>query len=84
MAKEWYRFPGHFLIPTGVRVDFVKSEFEGMLPRHFEEGGEMGGRFGWPRMGTRVMPKDLNDLNREDKSHYVSSSLLARNSRACF
>ncbi|TFL03571.1 glycosyltransferase family 22 protein [Pterulicium gracile] len=71
VAKEWYRFPGHFLIPTGVRVDFVKSEFEGMLPRHFEEGGEMGGRFGWPRMGTRVMPKDLNDLNREDKSHYV-------------
>ncbi|KAF9535593.1 glycosyltransferase family 22 protein [Crepidotus variabilis] len=37
VAKEWYRFPGHYLIPNGIRVDFVKSEFNGMLPRHFED-----------------------------------------------
>ncbi|KAK7063943.1 mannosyltransferase [Favolaschia claudopus] len=38
VGKEWYRFPGHYLVPTGVRVDFVKSEFEGLLPGHFGEG----------------------------------------------
>ncbi|CAD6899402.1 unnamed protein product [Tilletia controversa] len=34
-GKEWYRFPGHFFVPPGVGVDFVKSEFEGILPKHF-------------------------------------------------
>ncbi|KAK0536430.1 mannosyltransferase [Tilletia horrida] len=34
-AKEWYRFPGHFFILHGVRVDFVKSEFAGILPKHY-------------------------------------------------
>ncbi|KAJ7610801.1 glycosyltransferase family 22 protein [Roridomyces roridus] len=38
VSKEWYRFPGHFLVPTEVRVDFVKSEFDGLLPGHFGEG----------------------------------------------
>ncbi|KAJ6575449.1 glycosyltransferase family 22 protein [Mycena capillaripes] len=38
VSKEWYRFPGHYLVPTGVRVDFVKSEFDGLLPGHFGEG----------------------------------------------
>lgn len=81
-GKEWYRFPGHYLIPDGVRVEFVKSEFDGMLPRHFEEFTpedelEQGGVFAklanrwWLRPQTRFVPDDLNDLNKEDTSHYV-------------
>ncbi|KAJ7170207.1 glycosyltransferase family 22 protein [Mycena filopes] len=38
VSKEWYRFPGHYLVPSGVRVDFIKSEFDGLLPGHFGEG----------------------------------------------
>ncbi|KAL9933340.1 hypothetical protein V8E36_008058 [Tilletia maclaganii] len=34
-GKEWYRFPGHFFVPHGVSVDFVKSEFRGILPKHY-------------------------------------------------
>ncbi|KDR85775.1 hypothetical protein GALMADRAFT_52757 [Galerina marginata CBS 339.88] len=82
-GKEWYRFPGHYLVPTGVQVEFVKSEFDGMLPRHFEEkmpeeeGAEHGGVLAelanrwWLKPQTRFVPKDLNDLNKEDLSHYV-------------
>ena len=66
VGKEWYRFPGHFLVPDGVRVDFIKSEFNGMLPRHFDEQAH-----DWPRRGTREVPEDLNDLNKEDSRHYV-------------
>ncbi|EJC98743.1 asparagine-linked glycosylation 9 protein isoform a [Fomitiporia mediterranea MF3/22] len=75
-GKEWYRFPGHFLVPDGVNVEFVKSEFDGMLPRHFVQSNvsenTSGGVSGlWKRSGTRYVPEDLNDLNEEDPRHYV-------------
>jgi alpha-1,2-mannosyltransferase len=69
LGKEWFRFPGHYLVPDGVRVDFVKSEFDGALPGHFVEG-EGGGQFWW-RDGTRRAPEGLNDLNREAPQFYV-------------
>ncbi|THH03959.1 hypothetical protein EW145_g5876 [Phellinidium pouzarii] len=69
LGKEWYRFPGHFLIPDGVNVEFIKSEFDGMLPRHFAKS--KGDNALWSRDGTRFVPEDLNDLNKEDPSHYV-------------
>lgn len=84
-GKDWYRFPGHFLIPNHVKVEFIKSEFDGMLPRHFEEKlpvedkddsnviTELADRW-WLRPETRYVPKDLNDLNKEDLSHYVRSN----------
>ncbi|KAJ3504710.1 hypothetical protein NLJ89_g7791 [Agrocybe chaxingu] len=83
LGKEWYRFPGSYLVPSGVRVEFVKSEFDGMLPRHFEEGplGEDGGLEGgvlkrlsrswWMRPQTTFVPEDLNDLNKEELSRYI-------------
>ncbi|KAJ7103211.1 glycosyltransferase family 22 protein, partial [Mycena belliarum] len=86
VSKEWYRFPGHYLVPTGVRVDFIKSEFDGLLPGHFGEG-EMKkislkddvistawsvGWYGGSRAATRLVPAGLNDLNKEERSHYAS------------
>ena len=71
VGKEWHRFPGHFFVPDGVRVDWVKSEFDGMLPGHFAET-PLAGRLLERTMGTRVVPKDLNDLNKEAPSFYVS------------
>ncbi|KAJ3086582.1 mannosyltransferase [Quaeritorhiza haematococci] len=37
LGKEWYRFPSHYFIPSGVRVRFLKSEFRGLLPKYFAE-----------------------------------------------
>ncbi|KAG9042410.1 mannosyltransferase [Tulasnella sp. UAMH 9824] len=39
-GKEWYRFPGHYLIPEGVQAEFVKREFDGMLLGHFAPSKE--------------------------------------------
>lgn len=68
-GKEWHRFTSHWLVPDGVNVEFVKSEFDGMLPRHFVPS--KGGDRWWKRDGTRFIPDDLNDLNQEDPRHYV-------------
>ncbi|CDO73179.1 Glycosyltransferase Family 22 protein [Trametes cinnabarina] len=73
VGKEWHRFPGHFLVPDGVRVDWIKSEFDGMLPGHFAETGRRGGLLERVK-GTRVVPKDLNDLNKEAPQLYVDVS----------
>nr|KAF8634960.1 hypothetical protein AX15_000686 [Amanita polypyramis BW_CC] len=72
LGKEWHRFPSHYLIPNGVRVDFIKSEFDGLLPRHFDEGLWVTNKTNWwLRPQTRVVPSDLNDLNLEEPSRYV-------------
>lgn len=76
IGKEWYRFPGHFLVPDEVRVEFIKSAFDGQLPRHFDEdavGTSVAGWDGvWKRLDvTRRAPGDLNDLNKEETSRYV-------------
>jgi len=72
-GKEWYRFPGHYLVPDGIRVDWIKSEFDGMLPTHFLETQDgIRSRV----LGTRHVPVGLNDLNKEEPMHYVSSYVL--------
>ncbi|TFK41811.1 asparagine-linked glycosylation 9 protein isoform a [Crucibulum laeve] len=76
-GKEWYRFPGHYLIPTGIHVEFIKSDFHGQLPRHFG-GNVVTSRSGiskwWFRPETSYTPSDVNDLNMEEESHYVPAS----------
>lgn len=71
VGKEWYRFPGHYLIPDGIRVEWIKSEFDGMLPGHFFETKYEGGLMERV-MGTRIVPHGLNDLNVESPELYVS------------
>ncbi|KAJ2935635.1 hypothetical protein H1R20_g1457, partial [Candolleomyces eurysporus] len=56
-GKEWHRFPGHFLVPNGVQVGFIKSEFDGLLPGHFA-------------LPPNDQP-GFNDLNLEEPSHHV-------------
>lgn len=73
LGKEWYRFPGHYLVPNGVKVDFVKSEFGGLLPAHFEEShAKLTFNGWWDRPGSRITPANLNDLNKEAPEFYVS------------
>ncbi|TFK56717.1 glycosyltransferase family 22 protein [Heliocybe sulcata] len=68
IGKEWHRFPGHYHVPDGVRVEFIKSEFDGLLPGRFPPSGRAGL---WLREGTRAVPDGMNDLNKEEPSHYA-------------
>lgn len=70
LGKEWYRFPGHYLVPNGIRVDFIQSDFKGLLPGHFPEAFNLTTTF-WPRPETRFQPQTMNDMNIEEPLHYV-------------
>lgn len=80
VSKEWHRFSGHYLVPDGVSVEFVKSEFDGLLPGHFREfaTGNKSVATWWSRPETQIVPDATNDLNREEPSHYVRLSYLQR------
>ena len=73
LGKEWYRFPSHFLVPEGVEVRWIKSEFNGLLPGKFAPSTGKGWPWGlWPWDGMRVQPEGANDLNKEDPTVHVS------------
>ena len=78
LGKEWHRFTGHYLVPTGIRVEFIKSDFRGQLPRHFNEAANSNAfnASWWPRPETSYVPADVNDLNKEDASRYVCNFRL--------
>ncbi|EIW67903.1 hypothetical protein TREMEDRAFT_44918 [Tremella mesenterica DSM 1558] len=63
-AGEWFRFPGSHLFPEGIDVKWVKTEFDGMMPRKWEPSGE--NKVGWwPREETRVVrPGRFNGQNK--------------------
>ena len=77
LGKEWYRFPGHYLVPDGVRVRWIKSEFDGMLPGHFKETALDGGLLERIK-GTSVVPSGLNDLNKEAPEFYVRTGSFSK------
>lgn len=63
VGKEWYRFPSSFYLPSPKwKLRFIKSGFKGQLPKPYTEG----------RNGTLVVPTDMNEMNREEPSRYVS------------
>jgi alpha-1,2-mannosyltransferase len=63
MGMDWYRFPSSFWLPDdSVRLEFVKSRFTGLLPKHFAQ---------WPD-ATRAIPSGMNNRNREETDRYVS------------
>ncbi|KAI5477022.1 alpha-1,2-mannosyltransferase, glycosyltransferase family 22 protein [Pseudohyphozyma bogoriensis] len=71
LGKEWHRFPSHFLVPDEVEVRFIKSEFDGILPKVWEEPGPGKGLFG---RATGVVPEGMNELNKEEMDRYVDIS----------
>ena len=74
LAKEWHRYPGSFLVPDEVEVRFVKSAFDGILPKVWEEAGAGKGLFG---RATGVVPAGMNDLNQEEPDRYVRPSAFS-------
>ncbi|KAG0172752.1 mannosyltransferase [Apophysomyces sp. BC1034] len=82
VGKEWHRFPSNFFLPSDVRLQFIKSDFEGMLPKHFEEDLETVTykesnetltyrKRKFEFAGARQAQKGFNDKNKEDPSTYV-------------
>lgn len=74
VGKEWYRFPGSYLIPEGVDVAFVKNAFDGLIPGKYPPvavGRDEIAAIGSRMAGTRATLERQNDLNREELSHYV-------------
>lgn len=89
VGKEWYRFPGHYFLvnvkilvyifpfqPKGVRLRFLKSDFNGQLPKYFiestndENTPELSQWFN-RKDGSWMMPTSMNDLNLEETDRYV-------------
>jgi len=62
VGKEWYRFPSNFFLPSeNIQLQFIKSKFDGLLPKPFEKGEN----------ATSIIPTDMNQDNREEPSRYV-------------
>ncbi|KAL8764540.1 MAG: hypothetical protein Q9194_006993 [Teloschistes cf. exilis] len=66
LGKDWYRFPSSYFLPSGMRVKFVKSAFDGLLPGQFTEAKTGFGFF----PGTWLIPPGMNDQNIEDPSKH--------------
>ncbi|KAH3807838.1 alpha-1,2-mannosyltransferase ALG9-like isoform X2 [Dreissena polymorpha] len=65
VGKEWYRFPSSFFLPgPNWNLQFLKSEFEGQLPKPYQSTSD----------GTRIIPSEMNDMNKEEPSRYVNVS----------
>jgi alpha-1,2-mannosyltransferase len=68
VGKEWHRFPSSFFLPTKkFKLKFLKSHFAGLLPGEYPEDTNLG-----VFNITRTIPENMNDMNREDFSRYVS------------
>lgn len=46
-------------------LQFLRSEFRGQLPKPYSSGED----------ATKIIPTDMNDLNREEMSRYVSVNI---------
>ncbi|PIK57716.1 putative alpha-1,2-mannosyltransferase ALG9 [Apostichopus japonicus] len=61
IGKEWYRFPSHFFLPENWSLQYIQSEFRGQLPKHYDSSPD----------ATRLIPTEMNDLNKEEPSRYI-------------
>ena len=61
VQKDWYRFPTHFFFPSNnFRLRFVKSNFEGHLPKYFSD----------QLNGTQIEDSYFNNRNKENRAAY--------------
>lgn len=74
IGKEWHRFPSSFFLPEtivdnhnkqrNIELQFLKSEFTGILPKHFSNEKIPN--------ATRSIPNSMNDKNLEESTRYVA------------
>lgn len=76
-GTEWHRYPGSYLVPEGIDVQWIKTDFDGMMPRKWEPSGASKGM--WPREETRVVrPGRFNGDNMasDEPGTFVSRGLF--------
>ena len=66
-GKDWYRFPSSYLIPPDVDVQFIESEFDGILPSHWPQNSE--GLLN----NIRRIPSNMNDQNKQERDRFVGN-----------
>ncbi|KAK9462148.1 Alg9-like mannosyltransferase family-domain-containing protein [Lipomyces oligophaga] len=62
VGREWYRYPSSFFLQDNMRLKFIQSDFDGLLPTEFE--GKP-----WTKAASRI-PVGLNNVNKEEVSFY--------------
>jgi alpha-1,2-mannosyltransferase len=72
LGKEWHRFGSSWQVPDELETRFVRSAFDGILPKVWEEPGEGKGLLG---RATAVEPTGMNMFNEEEVDRYVRLSL---------
>ncbi|GBB88318.1 hypothetical protein RclHR1_14890008 [Rhizophagus clarus] len=76
IGKEWYRFPSHYFLPDGVRLRFLKSDFNGQLPKYFLEKNYIDSdnktKLSAEREGTWLVQEGFNDRNLEEMDRYFN------------
>jgi alpha-1,2-mannosyltransferase len=76
IGKEWYRFPSHYFLPDGVRLRFLKSGYNGQLPKYFLEKTYIDSnnktKMSAEHEGTWTIQEGFNDRNLEEMDRYVS------------
>ncbi|KAL1140575.1 hypothetical protein AAG570_000505, partial [Ranatra chinensis] len=66
VGKEWYRFPSSFFLPNDKwTLMFLKSEFNGQLPKYYSSGED----------ATKINPDHMNNHNGEEPTRYVNVTL---------
>jgi alpha-1,2-mannosyltransferase len=61
---EWHRYPGSYLVPEGIQIRFLQTDFDGMMPRPWEMSSNTSSGV-WPRSETRVIhPGRFNGENK--------------------
>lgn len=72
VGKEWYRYPSSFFLPDNARLQFVKSDFAGLLPKAYPSADPAD----WASIlnVTKAIPTEMNDMNRDEPSRYVDVS----------
>lgn len=81
LGKEWYRFPSSFYLPPRMRVKFIRSAFDGLLPGEFieEAPASKTGKAPKPwdvlsRPGYSKAQGRYNGENRSEEDKYVEES----------
>jgi alpha-1,2-mannosyltransferase len=74
-GKEWFRYPGSYLIPEGIEVDWIKGEFDGMMPMKWQKS--LPSKSMWKREQTRtIIGGRFNNQNEENMNAYVSLAMV--------
>lgn len=78
-GTEWHRYPGSHLVPSGIDVQFIQTEFSGMMPRKWESSPEAISQ--WPRSETKIVRKGR--FNGENKPSSEPGTFVSLKSASC-